>query len=547
MRKLIVLLLVLLSIAIVGCKKAPVESLAGTTAAVGSYAGTLPLSAEKVTLRFATHQGTASAMAKPSNDLPVYQQLEKITNVHIEWETVPYNSYKEVMTTRIAAGSDLPDVLNLSFLGNYAKLATDGVIIAQNELINQYGYWIREFFKTNPGYKAMMTAPDGNIYCVEDTVLDSHLSIMPMVNKYAMERVGLSMPKTTDEFTKLLKAFKDKDINGNGQADEVPFATIFSQNDPAYIFQLANAFDLEMTWGGGTDPVYLFRVKKGKMQSQLQLPEFKSFLTWVAKLYAEGLINKDLTSANYDRMIEYVSKGQAGMVSFWSTYAYLFGGASPDNQGDKDGGKASIFVPMTPLKSPSGAQYYSKRLNLNGDGMGITTACAPEKREVAMKWIDFLFNSPEAMMTQQWGVEGLSYTKDSAGNITKKTPEGKEWSAYVTEIGGNQPPRAHQQLLAVWRSWMPQWLEDLDASYQEYYKEPSLVMIQFTTEESDSLKALVPDLTTFVFESVTKFILGQTPMSDFNKFSAELDKRGIKDVQKIYEARYARQAKALGK
>jgi putative aldouronate transport system substrate-binding protein len=235
------------------------------------------------------------------------------------------------------------------------------------------------------------------------------------------------------------------------------------------------------------------------------------------------------------------------MVSFWSTYAYLFGGASPDNQGDKDGGKASIFVPMTPLKSPSGAQYYSKRLNLNGDGMGITTACAPEKREVAMKWIDFLINSPEAMMTQQWGVEGLSYTKDSAGNITKKTPEGKEWSAYVTEIGGNQPPRAHQQLLAVWRSWMPQWLEDLDASYQEYYKEPSLVMIQFTTEESDSLKALVPDLTTFVFESVTKFILGQTPMSDFNKFSAELDKRGIKDVQKIYEARYARQAKALGK
>jgi putative aldouronate transport system substrate-binding protein len=549
MRKTVILFLVLLSVALVAWAQPPqeVKPAATAPAAAAAYTGKLPLSAEKVTLRFATHQGTNSAMAKPSNDLPVYQQLEKITNVRIEWETVPYNSYKEVMTTRIAAGSDLPDILNLSFLGNYAKLATDGIIIPQNDLIKQYGYYINEFFKGNPGYKAMMTAPDGNIYCVEDTVLDSHLSIMPMINKYAMQRAGLGMPTTVTEFTNLLKAFRDKDINGNGQKDEVPFVTMFSQNDPAYIFQLANAFDLEMTWGGGTEPTYLFRVRDGKMQSQLQLPEFKAFLTWMAQLYADGLINKDLTSANYDRLIEYVSKGQAGMVSFWSTYAYLFGGASPDNQGDKDGMKAPIFVPMTPLKSPSGAQYYSKRLSLNGDGMGITTKCAVEKRPVAMKWIDYLFNGPEAMMTQQWGVEGLSYTKDAAGNITKKTPEGKEWSAYVTEIGGNQPPRAHQQLLAVWRSWMPQWLEDLDATYQKYYKEPSIVAIQFTVEESDTLKAKVPDLTTFVFENVTKFILGQKPMSEFEAFSAELDKRGIKDVQKIYEARYARQAKALGK
>ncbi len=46
----------------------------------------------------------------------------------------------------------------------------------------------------------------------------------------------------------------------------------------------------------------------------------------------------------------------------------------------------------------------------------------------------------------------------------------------------------------------------------------------------------MPDLLTFVFENVTKFILGQKPISEFEAFSAELDKRGIKDVQKIYEA-----------
>jgi putative aldouronate transport system substrate-binding protein len=368
-----------------------------------------------------------------------------------------------------------------------------------------------------------------------------------MINKFAMQRVGMTMPTTTDQFYNLLKAFKTKDINGNGQADEVPFVTFFNEGSQEYIYQLANAFGLEMTWGGGTDPVRMFRVVNGKTQSQFQLPEFKQFLTWVNKLYSEGLINKDLGTANYDRLIEYVTKGQAGVVSFWSTYAYLFGAASPDNQGDKDGSKVPVFIPMTPLKAPNGAQYYTKRLSLNGDGMGITTKATPEKRIAAMKWIDWLFNSPESLLVQANGVEGLSFTKNADGTIKKIAPAGMEWSAYVTSIGGNQPPRAHQQLLSAWRSWMPPWLEDIDTQYQKYYKDPSIVSIQWTQTEEEALKAKITDLNTYILESVTKFIMGQTPLSQFDTFSQELTKRGIGDIQKLYEARYARQAKVLGK
>ncbi|OHD67561.1 MAG: hypothetical protein A2177_12355 [Spirochaetes bacterium RBG_13_68_11] len=537
----------LLSVALVASATPGAEKPTTTTTAAAAYDGKLPLAPGKVTLRFATHTGTNAAMAPPSNDLQVYQHLEKITNVQIEWEVVPYDNYPTVMNTRLAAAGNLPDILNLDRLGNYAKLASQGIIIPQNDLINQYGYYIKEFFKASPGYKALMTAPDGNIYCVENTVLDSHLSVMPMINKYAMQRVGMSMPTTTDEFTNLLKAFRDKDINGNKQADEVPFVFYFKQADTSYLLQLANAFGLEMTWGGGKDLVWMFRVKNGKIECQLQLPEFKAFLTWVNKLYAENLINKDFTTADYNRLIEYVTKGQAGAVNFWSTYAYLFGAASPDNQGDKGGSKVPVFLPMTPLKAPDGSQYYSKRLSLNGEGMGITTRCSAENRPVAMKWIDYLFNGPEALMTQQYGVEGWSYAKNADGTIKHLAPLGMEWSAYVTSIGGNQPPRAHQQLMAIWRTWMHQWLEDYDGTLQKYYKDPSLVQIQFTTEESDVLAAKMPDLETYVMENITKFILGQTPLSQFDAFSKELTKRGIKDVQKVYEQRWKRQFKALGK
>jgi len=505
--------------------------------AMDPSAGKLPLSSSTVTLRFTTHSGTNSAMAPASNDLPMYQYLEKLTNIHIEWEVVPYNTYKDVMTTRLAAGSNLPDILNLTQLGNYMQLASDGVIIPQNSLLAKYGFYTKQFFDKSPGYKAMMTAPDGNIYAIEDTVLDSHLGPMPMINKYALARVGMQAPGTIDGFYNMLKAFKEKDKQA------VPFATIFNTNEQNYIYQLANAFGLEMTWGDR-----MFRVKNGKLECQYQLPEFKAFLTWMNKLYSEGLINKDLTTANYDKLIEYVSKGQAGVVSYWSTYAYLFGGASPDNQGDKDGAKAGIYVPMNPLKTSAGvAGYITRRLGLQGDGMGITTKATAASQAAAIKWIDFLFNSPEALFAQGNGVEGLSYTKNADGTITKKNPAGMEWSAYVTSIGGNQPPRAHQQLLAVWRSWMPQWLEDVDTSMQRFYVEPTIIGIQWTAKEEETLNAKITDLNTYIIESVTKFILGQTPMSQFATFSTELTKRGLPDIQKLYEARYQRQVKALGK
>jgi putative aldouronate transport system substrate-binding protein len=519
-----------------------VFTLGASAQAMDPSAGKLPLVSQPVTLRFTTHSGTNAAMAPASNDLPLYQYLEKLTGVHIEWEVIPYNTYKDVMTTRLAAGADLPDILNLTNLGNYQKLASDGIIIPQNALLARYGYWVKQFFDKNPAYKAMMTAPDGNIYCIEDTVLDSHLPIMPMVDVYALKRVGLNMPATTTDFENMLKAFKTKD------KQDVPFATFFTANEPNYIYQLANAFGLEMTWGNASDPSNLFRVVNGKMQCQFQQPEFKAFLTWINKLYTEGLINKDLTTADYNKLIEYVSKGQAGVVSYWSSYTYLFGGASPDNQGDKDGVKAAIYTPMPPLKTTAGATgYYTKRLSLNGDGMGITTKATPDKQAAAMKWIDFLFNGPESLFAQGNGVEGLSYTKNADGTITKKSPAGMEWSAYVTSIGGNQPPRAHQQLMAVWRSWMPPWLEDVDTSLQRYYRDPSIVTIQWTADEQSALNAKLTDLNTYIMESVTKFILGQTPISQFDTFASELNKRGLPDIQKLFEQRYQRQIKILGK
>ena len=52
------------------------------------------------------------------------------------------------------------------------------------------------------------------------------------INADWLEQVGMDMPTTVDEWVECLKAFRDAgDLNGNGEADEVPLAVQFGQHD----------------------------------------------------------------------------------------------------------------------------------------------------------------------------------------------------------------------------------------------------------------------------------------------------------------------------
>lgn len=522
---------------------APEQTAAPETTPEPMEAPALPLSAEKVTLSFWTHQGTNSAMAPPSNELPLYQYLESLTNVHIEWQTAPYDTYKDVMNTRISSET-LPDILNLNSLGNYETLAAENVIIPQNDLIEQYGINLKKFFADNPAYKKLMTSPDGNIYCIEDTVLDSDLPIEIMINKYALERAGIAaMPTTVDEFYNMLVAFRDKDINGNGQPDEIPLVTDYGLGvNGGTLPALGSAFGLEINW----DWNKYFTVQDGKVVSNYSLPAYKDYIAFLNKLYTENLMNKDFATITYDQMIENVSKGTCGAVGFWATYAYLFGDASPDSapfDAEKKGEQVPIYVPMDPLTAPDGSRFMLKRSGLNGDGMGITVDCAEDKRPIAMKWIDFLFAAPESLECQYNGVPGLTYNKGADGSIVKLAPpEGMTWDQWVTSVGGNQPPRAHQQLIEAWKNtWLPTWLADVDAHQKQFFRDGKILPVKFTKDEEDSISAVKTDLDTYIDENLMAFITGTKPMSDFDTFAASLGSHGLDAVQKAYESRYARQ------
>lgn len=42
------------------------------------------------------------------------------------------------------------------------------------------------------------------------------------INRTWLDRLGLAVPTTIEELTDVLRAFRDRDPNGNGLADEIP-------------------------------------------------------------------------------------------------------------------------------------------------------------------------------------------------------------------------------------------------------------------------------------------------------------------------------------
>ncbi|MDU0106158.1 extracellular solute-binding protein, partial [Acinetobacter baumannii] len=100
-----------------------------------------------------------------------------------------------------------------------------------------------------------------------------------------LKNVGLDMPETLDDFYEVLKAFKEKDPDGNGKDDTygmvVPKCMGLVNGSPWDVLQI---------WFGAP---YRYGVEIGKLIPDFTTKEYMNALTFFKKLYDEGLINKD--------------------------------------------------------------------------------------------------------------------------------------------------------------------------------------------------------------------------------------------------------------
>lgn len=515
-----------------------------------SAPGTLPIVKDKLTLRYAVKGHPLVADFKTNQFVKF---MEEKTNVHIEWQVIPAQGLKEKVNIILASG-DYPDVfygcdIDLDQQAQYGM--EEKVFIPLNDLISEQGFFTKKALDYFPMSWKMITLPDGKIYGLPTISDCTHCSLsrkMWMNDKW-LKNLGLKVPTTTDEFYEVLKAFKDKDPNGNGKKDELPLVGSTLWNGSVDLF-LMGAF----LYYDGTP----FALNNGKIEVAVKKPEYREGLRYLNKMFKENLIYEGsftMDAAQAKKIYENPEAVIAGAFPCGYSGGAITMGTDYYRQ----------YKAISPLKGHNGIQYaaYTPYGTVYQGHFMITKQC--KNPEVAFKWADYIYDY-EPTMRNRYGVPGEGWKKSGPDEIGIN---GKPalWTSIIP-WGGNTPRNdsltwigpffepsdlrlgqaVPKDLDLFTAAGLSAFLEKITKEQYDPYRPPkgieSLPPLTLLKAENDEVLTVRTEIDKYVSESRVRFITGDLSIDkDWDKYVSDLDKLGLPKLMQIYEKAYGRQYK----
>ena len=541
-------LTILTSMAATGCsnKNNQKETTQSTTPIEYNEPGTFPIVKEKQEISIVAPD-TAYILDLNTNDFTKW--FEEKTNIKVNYEQIPEESFKEKKNLMLATGN-LPDAF---MMGGFSKedevnYGQQGIIIPLNDLIEKYGYYTKQVFEQQEQLPAAVTAPDGNIYSLPHINECYHCmySGKAWINQDWLDKLGLKYPETTDELVEVLRAFKTQDPNGNGKQDEVG---IIGSTDGWN----ANPIDFLMNSFVYNDYGKRLGVKDGKIYFSPLTDEWREGLKFVNELMEEGLI--EATS---------LTQPMQEMTALANSEDPVIGvgiGATPnDTIGSEALGRFKMYQPLSPLEGPNGVRTTITSPGGIYSGHFVITSAA-KNPELIFKWVDSLYN-PEVTMCSNYGIEGQEWEVAPEGYVGLDGNPAKWAKILKPETTGEKntamPNVALVNLTADVRAGEAIDPNDEMAPYkgeamlfsatrdyyepyaQEEYLPSSMYMLP---EELDGFAQLQTQILDYVKESMGAFATGTRDINDdaeWEKYKKELEALNVARYLEVHQAAFDR-------
>lgn len=350
----------------------------------------LPILKKPETFRIAVAKNVLSKSAFTEKTCVI--ETEADTNVKIEWIEIPSSGWTEKTNIMLASG-DLPD----AFLGGI-DVANNLTSLAElDDWIAAYAPAIQELMEARPDIEDALRSADGKIHSlpIGDESYNNKVYQNIWINQKWLDKLGLKLPETTEEFAEVLRAFKTGDPNGNGQADEIPF----SFNGTTHVGYLFGSF-------GVLDPDGHIVTMDGKAVFTPVEDGYYQALQWMHGLSEEGLLDPEAFTQN-EEQYKAKYKGMDNLGCFISFDPSEVAGA----EGLQD------YSPLPPLKGPEGDQMWPDSGSPNVQGFVITTAC--KNPAALVRWYDYIRSDLEVGLLWNRGEKGVAWdwTEDGKWKI----------------------------------------------------------------------------------------------------------------------------------
>lgn len=488
-----------------------------------------PIVNEKITIKVMAPNWDNS---RDYNEKKVIQQYEEKTNIHVEW-TYFTGDASEKLSLAFAARDNMPDAFLMADLptSTVDKYGADGVILPVEDLIEQYAPNIKAAIDEDTDGRKLATAADGHMYAVPSLYRSPAEQIrgIQFINKQWLDKLGLAVPTTTDEYYNVLKAFKEQDPNGNGEADEIPLLMKWDSNMDG-IASLFGSWGVSSayTGAGGSCEAGPFFIKGGKVVVSNMQEEYKEAVKYFNKLYTEGLINVD-TFTGEAKAIEAKAKTEPYSVGSYVGWSPTKAGVFSET--------VNVYTAIPPLKGPTGEQNVFKPVY--GVFANNYISATSKHPKAVIRWMD---GTADPDVSYEWnsGMVGEAIEKVDGKWRKLPIPEGEDAATFRGKEVYNFP------VMGVTTRWFketvnladdPQTAQRIQDTelYMPYASMMTVEHLHYTEEQRKTLEAVLPQIVDYSKQKEAEWVTNGNIDEEWDAHIQQLKNMNIDEVQKIMQ------------
>ncbi|OXS53720.1 hypothetical protein B1A99_29145 [Cohnella sp. CIP 111063] len=462
-----------------------------------------PAAPAKISLFISNH--AQQIPAGKSMDLATVKYLGDKTNTDLDITFLPHENYMEQLRLKFASG-DIPDVHQVWGIEN-SELVTNGLALDLKPYIDEYGPNLKKYISQSAWDAVTL---NGQILAIPQMAQgNAPAERVIFVRKDWMDKLNIDVPKTSDEFLDMLRAFRDNDPNGNGKKDEIPFSSREKFEWADNIFGMFGInVDANIMSNGEIIPGHVH-------------PDMKNALGLLRTMYEEKLIDAEMltnTRAIWDQKIKSDLVGSWNHVVFgvWDPWQKELSTLLPDKNPN-----------VVAIPTPRGAGYEGPLGRVEKPVLKTFVVHKDAKDPAAIvQMFDWLI-SEEGQLFTELGIEGDTYTKNGdALSYNSDADTDLRWRTAVFTLHG-----FHEQAQKV--------LINNEESYNKLVE----TIKTSQAEGLPNLTAGMPPSETLTKnadlsykgsfqEAAAKIMLGEKPLDYFDEFVESWKKQGGNDVIK---------------
>ncbi|MDF2959673.1 MAG: hypothetical protein K0S39_1408 [Paenibacillus sp.] len=229
----------------------------------------------------------------------VTKYINEKSGINVKWVPIVRTESTKKLNTLIAAG-EAPDLM-WEFGRDYmSTLKEQGAIQPIDEYIEKYSTSYKNYLKAHPELKPY-TQFDGKTYIATSARgIDAIANHAMWIRQDWLDKLGLKTPATMDELLTVMRAFKEKDPDGNGKNDTL---------GAAFNFNYTGIIQAMFAAHGG-----LWYLENDKMVKGNFTDRYADVLALLKTAFDEGLVDKEyITDKNFQKERQLLVTGKAGV------------------------------------------------------------------------------------------------------------------------------------------------------------------------------------------------------------------------------------------